>query len=26
MAAVPPVDEPREFHVGVLGVTGFVGK
>ncbi|CDJ50982.1 saccharopine dehydrogenase, putative [Eimeria brunetti] len=25
-AATPPVDEPREFHVGVLGCTGFVGK
>lgn len=23
---VPPVDEPREFHVGVLGATGFVGR
>ncbi|KAL8432124.1 hypothetical protein ACSSS7_004828 [Eimeria intestinalis] len=23
---VPPVDEPREYHIGVFGATGFVGK
>ncbi|KAL8425925.1 hypothetical protein Efla_000902 [Eimeria flavescens] len=25
-AMAQPVNEPREFHVGVLGATGFVGR